>query len=430
MLKNILCRVQNSSILKNLLVLGTGSALAQVIGVLASPVLSRLYTPEQFGVLGSILAVTGVISVIGSLKYEMALVLEKDDAKAQALQKLCLIILIVVTFISGIGILAVPYCLTLEGKGGLTSYLPWAIPIIFLTGLFNIFNFRLNREKKYKTLSSALVARRLSNVVLQIVLGFCGAQVLGLVLGNLFGAIVAVLVIVITQKGIAFDCFEEGASLKNSAREHYRFPLYSAPQNLLNALSQNLPIYLLGYFYGMEVVGSYWFAMRIIQLPASLIGQAVRQVFYKEAADLSDNLVELRKVFIKTTLLLAVVIVIPVIVIFLWGPHLFPFVFGDKWLLAGQFSRWMFLWVGLLFINPPAVMLFNILHFQKYSLIIDIFLIIARACSLLLGGYYLWTAENTVALYSLVGVFFNIFVILFIHYKLNKLNKLNKLGIN
>jgi len=389
--------------------------VAQLIGVLAAPLLSRLYTPEEFGVIGSVMAVVGVLSVVSSLKYEMALVVEKDNAKAQALQVLCWRILLVTTALAGLGILSAPLWLSkVSDDVSLLQYLPWAIPIIFLTGLFNIYNFRLNRERKYKDLSLALLTRRVSLVVSQVIFGFCGAQALGLALGNLVGCFLAVVVLLVSNRALLSFKGTKDVDLREVAREHYRFPIYSAPQNLLNSLSQNLPIYLLGYFYGMEVVGAYWFAMRLLQMPAVLVGQAVRQVFYKEAADLVDNLPKLRRLYVKTTLALAGIVVLPVLVIFLWGTELFTFCFGADWELAGEFSRWMFLWVGLLFVNPPSVMLFSVLSLQKYSMIFDVILLLCRLSALVVGGILL-NAISTVMLYSIVGVVFNIIVILFMY---------------
>lgn len=421
MFSRLLAGFKKPGILKNLMVLVSGSASAQLIGVLAAPLLSRLYTPEEFGVLGYILAVAGVISVVASLKYELALVLEKDDNKAQALQKLCLIILVLVTAVSGVGLASAPFWIeSVNGDTGLARVLPWAIPMIFLTGLFNILNSRLNRERKYKTISTALVAQRLSAVGVQIVLGFCGAAALGLILGNVIGAASAAGVILMSQKAILLRRGDTGQNdLRVIARDHYRFAAYSAPQNLLNALSQNLPVYLLGFFYGMETVGAYWFAMRLLQLPATLVGQAVRQLYYKEAADLADNLQELRALFIKTTLLLAGLIAVPVAVIFLWGPYLFELAFGKQWQLAGEFSRWMILWVGVLFVNSPAVSLFNVFHKQRHFAIYDFLLLTCRLAALLVGGLS-WGSVSTIAAYSAVGVVFNVYVVAFWWFRLGQ----------
>jgi len=393
------------------MVLVSGSAMAQLIGVLAAPLLSRLYSPEEFGVIGSIMAVVGVISVVSSLKYEMALVIEKDDAKVHSLQVLCWRILLATTALTAVAILSAPWWLhRLSNDETLLRFLPWAIPIVFLTGLYNIYNFRLNRERRYKSLSMSLVSRRLCLVATQVVLGFCGAQALGLVLGNLAGCLVAVIVLFASNRAVLSTRHDGAGDLKGVARKHYRFPAYSAPQNLLNSLSQNLPVYILGYFYGMEVVGAYWFTTSILRLPAALVGQAVRQVFYKEASELIDKPELLWKLYKKTTLILALVIALPVLVVYCWGKWLFVLFFGGDWSLAGEFARWMIFWVATGFVNPPATGLFNVLSKQKHLAYIDLLQLLLRGLILVYGGFN-WSAINTIIGFSVVGIVCNIYLI-------------------
>ena len=127
--------------------------------------MSRLYTPDQFGILGSILAVTGIVSLVGSLKYEMAIVLENNDKDVEALQLLSHIVLVGVTIISGIGILTSSLWLsTLDGKPDVVRLLPWAIVIIFFSGLYNSLYSRYNREKEYKEMAKVQILKRVSHV--------------------------------------------------------------------------------------------------------------------------------------------------------------------------------------------------------------------------------------------------------------------------
>lgn len=404
--------------MKNLTILVSGSAIAQLIGIAASPLLSRLYSPESFGVVGLVISIVGVLSVVGSLKYEMALVVERDDHRARVIQRLCWSLLLFTTALVALVSISAPFWWHYLGISQmLKTYLPWVLPIFFFTGLFNIYDFRLNREREYRSLSLAGVARRLSLVVTQIVLGFCGAQAAGLLVGNLVGCLIAVLVLFLTNRNLLSFERCERTETRSIAKEHYRFPAYSAPQNLINSLSQNLPVYLLGYFYGMETVGAYWFAMRLLQLPAALVGQSIRQVFYKEAVDLVANLVGLRRLYTKLTLLLALFIVLPIVSMFIWGVDLFVFCFGEEWMQAGEFSSWMFLWIGIGFINPPSVVLFNVFNKQKLFAGYDIVLLITRVTALIVGGVK-YSVIQTVAMYSLVGAVFNILLILYWFYYL------------
>jgi len=411
-IKNQYGRLMKERILRHMAVLVSGTAIAQLIGVLAAPVLSRLYVPADFGVLGSLLAVTGVITVIGSLKYEMAIVLEKDDRRADALQTFCLLILFAVTVFSAFGFYLAPLWIKgLSDNSELVKLLPLGSLIILFTGLYNIFRFRLNRERKYKAIALAAVIQRLVTVSTQIVLGFVGSASLGLVAGNVVGTILCVGVLAPFVWRETRTVMVSGGNLKSVARGHYRFAAYSAPQNLMNSLSQNMPVYLLGYFFDIKVVGSYFFAMRLLQLPSTLIGQSVRQVFYKEASALINEPSQLFRLFCKTIAGLSAIAIPMILVVFIAGPYLFTAVFGAEWTQAGEFSRWMILGIGIGFINPPATSVLNILDMQKNLAIYDLMLLFFRASILVIGGS-LWGVIDTVAAYSFVGVVFNSFMIL------------------
>ncbi|GAA5495209.1 hypothetical protein Rhal01_01384 [Rubritalea halochordaticola] len=413
-------RVKNSPILKNLTILVSGAALAQLVGILAAPLLSRLYSPEDFGVVGLILAVVGVLSVISSLKYEMALVLEKNDENAAAIQKLCWRLLLSTTTLFGIVILTTPLWL---GKWihdeGLSIYLPWSIPLIFLTGYFNILSFKKNRDGRYKTLSLAGVGRRSGLVLTQIIFGFCGAQVLGLVLGNLIGCMLAVAILLLTDRKQSPVQLKNTTSIPEQARKYRRFAIYSAPQNLLNALSQNIAVYILGYFFGVEVVGAYWLAMRLLQLPSNLIVQSVRQVLYKRFSETRDEIEEVRRLYKKSVLTMSMLMIPVVLLMFLYGPELFGFVLGEEWTLAGEYSSWMVLWIAAGFVNPAAVCLFTVYSKQRHFAVYDFILLLFRATSLFIGGIYFSSLE-AIALYSLVGFVFNLYIVVYWFYALSK----------
>lgn len=413
-------KVDDSPLIKNIGILVSGTFLAQFVYLLASPLLSRLYTKEDFGALGSLLAIAGLISVVASLKYEMALVVEDDDAKAQHLQFLCFVLLVLVSSLVLLASFWVPGNIPLvDDNPLLNDLLPICGLIVFLSGFYNILKFRITREKAYWTLTRADVFQKISTALLQVFLGVLGLSVWGLAWGYAFGFLVAIVIMVSKEKAVCQIIKSRYSECLDVAREHYRFAAYAAPQNFLNFFSQNLPVFLLGFYYGLGVVGSYWFAMRILQLPLTLVSGAVRQVFYKEAVDLKNTPELLLSKFKKITATLAVLIIIPALTIITFGSDLFILIFGESWEQAGQFSSLMMLWLTVGFINPPAVTIFNALNLQHISLFLDVVLFCLRGISLLLGGLYL-DASETIALYSLAGFVMNVIVIVVAYSQISK----------
>ena len=406
-MEKIILKFLGEGLLKNFTILLGGSAIAQLIGIAASPILSRLYSPEDFGVVGSVMAVVAVLSVLSSLKYETAVVLEKNEERADAVQALCFWILIVTTILFSAAILSMPWWKNWDYvDNSVAKWVKWGIPIIALTGLYNILRYRLNRLREYTVLTRSLVSRRLSLVVTQVALGYCGAQALGLVLGNLVGCIVAVSVICLSCSKSLKWSRSSAQELKDVAKQHYRFPLYSAPQDLLSSLAQQAPIYLLGYFYGVDVVGWYWFCGRLLAMPAQLFGTAVQEIFYRESSEHNDDVKRVRQLYLKFLAGLSAVIILPALVVFFIGPDLFVFAFGEEWRIAGEYSRWIMLWQAVEFLSPPAVSLFSVYSRQKTLMVIEVIFSLLRVSALIIGGCFA-SDVNTVMMYSIVGASLN-----------------------
>lgn len=217
-------------------------------------------------------------------------------------------------------------------------------------------------------------------------------------------------------------------TIKELIKKYFRFPVYTAPQNLLNAISQQMPVILLGYFFNFKVAGFYWFAVRIIQLPSKIVSDAIRKVFFRDVAEIRDDIFKVQRVFYRYTLCLFFVIV-PVVIFFsFFSKDIFVIVFGKQWYIAGQYAGWMILWVATGFINPPAVMLYQLLNKQKLFLIYEILLLISRFLALWIPYIIKDDSFFTIKIYSIVGVVFNSSLIcywfFYFHYKKLENNKL------
>ena len=397
----------------------SGSAVAQVIGVLASPFLSRIYSPEDFGVLGAVMSIVGVTSVATTLQYEKALVLEGDNSNANALQKLCWTLLWITTAVMAVAMLLLPISIFgTESEDARPARALWVVLIFFLTGVFNLYSLRCNREKFYKTVAVASVSRRLSLVLIQLVFGLLFGHALGLLLGNVVGLIVAILVLQFSVKKSGKSEIIN-ASVRGVAEKYVQFPIYSLPQRLINSVSSQSPVFIFGIYFGVEVVGAFWFAFRLIQLPAAVMMQAVNSVFLRDAVDLSDKLPKLKKIYLRLTGTLVLLILMPTLAVIFWGREMFIFVFGDQWGLAGDFSQGSMIWVAFTFINVPAMVLFTVFGKLKFNLCFDILLVTFRLVVLV---YFSGKGEplDAIIAFSIVSVMFDTFAILYWWFALSK----------
>jgi O-antigen/teichoic acid export membrane protein len=425
MFYSYIAKIKKSLLVRHIAVLTSGSIFAQLIGVLASPILARIYTPQDFGLFGTLLAVTGVVSTVSSLKYEIPLVFENDDSVAKNIQALCLFLLILFTITSALAFYFVPQLFpNLIEQAGLINILPFGSIIILTTGLFNIISSRLNRERHYALLAKANIVQKLATVSTQVFLGYSGAAVLGLIFGNVIGLALAILLISIVGKfNLALTSVNKN-NIIAAAKLHFRFPLYTTPQNILSSFSLSLPIYVLGYFYGMETVGFYWFSMRILHLPGRFVGQSIHQVFTREASGLINDRTTLNKRFNQMTLLLFLIIIFPTIIIVIWGPYLFAYVFGDNWIVAGELSQWLCLVFAVVICNPPTMAICQILKKNDLHLKFEIIQTFGRFFSLVIPSIFFMSIYVTVASFSLFGAVSNILFIFYV-----KKNILSKVGL-
>ena len=178
-------------------------------------------------------------------------------------------------------------------------------------------------------------------------------------------------------------------SLKKLAMQYYDFPLYRAPQVFLNAISQSLPVLMLASFFGPESAGFYAICKTVLGVPSLLIGQAVGDVFYPRITEASHQGEDLSQLILKATIALAAVGLLPFAIVVAFGPQLFSFVFGGEWLRAGEYARWLALWMFFGFLNRPSVAAIATLSIQGFFLVFELVSIGVRIVALAIGFLFL-----------------------------------------
>jgi len=410
----------------NVLTLMTGTAIAQMITVAISPVLTRLFTPEAFGALGVYLSLVAIVGAVVTSRYDQAMMLPKDTEVAAVLFWDSILS---VGVISGFSLL----CCVLFFEQILSilkvrelSVAIFLLPVsIFFFGIYATLNSWSTRQKKFSRSSISQVVRSLAISGVQMFSGILQTGPVGLIGGVLAGDCFAALTLgwqvkrddwPILKRSLCWD------KMKCVAKQYRDFPLFSSTQNLLNAISQNIPLLLLAKFFGPAVTGFYVLGVRGIQIPMNLFLTSLRQVFFQRASELYNQGGDTYALFKRTTLSLLALVAIPALAIILFGPGIFAFVLGQKWAVAGEYARWLILWLMLMFANVPAVLFAQIYRKQKSVLIQDICLLTLRVLAIVIGGLRS-SPLLAVVLYSLVGVFFNLFIIFWVGNFLRKGNR-------
>lgn len=393
----------------------SGTALAQIIGYALSPIISRLYSPADFGIYGSFTAILGVIAAGITLDYSLALMLPKKKDEAFYL----FILSCMATIVVGVIIFAV--CLFLPATVQSTIKAPnsWILGLLVIgvlaNGLNQTFQAWCVRAKAFKHTSASQVVRSLSSNGTQVGFGYMKGGASGLIFATILGEVLA-------SFNLARVVFRDLRTIPKNiqwnrmwklAKDYGDFPIYSASMNVINAISLGLPIFLLTHFFGIAIAGAYAFTMRILSAPIGLVQRALRQVLYQKACETQNEGGRLFPVYLKFTGGLLILSLFPALILVIWSPQLFSWIFGSPWHTAGVFARSLVLWMMLMLCNVPANLLSRVVRMQRQMFFFDLIVLALRTLALVAGGLYL-SASNAIMLFSLVGVVMNILYILII----------------
>lgn len=389
---------------KNVLYLVSGTAIGQLISILAYPLITRLYDPEAFGLYVIFNSLIGFFSVVGALKYEYAIPIAENTSKALNLLVVSLfilvglnLILLIVLHFFGDTILG---WFDATELGGHKYFI--VLGVLF-TSLYSILNQWVFRTKSFKKLSVTRVYRGLSLNISQIVFGYLNLQSLGLILGKLIGEFSgnSLLTKELFSKGR--KSISEGvkySEMKKLMRRYRKFPIFSVPTQVLNKLGLELPVFFIASMFGSDVVGLYGLAHTIVSLPMFLIGSAVGDVYYADAASLGKtNPEELKRKSAKILKRMILIGLIPLVILVLFGPVLFQWVFGEEWVESGSYARILAVLVFFRFVFSPLVRIFDVLEKQHIALWLDIMRVILVVSTFLLVDFLNLSSYTAITIY-------------------------------
>lgn len=380
-------RIHNSRFVRNVAFLVSGTAAGQLVIVLASPVLTRLYTPKEFGLLAVFYAVLGIVAVIASFRYELAIPLPRRDRNAAHVLFLAIVINALMVLISILLVVgAKEYIAKWTRTPQVCSYL-WLLPVgVAFFGVNKVFSYWATRKKEFKTLARTRLCQSIGTVGVQVGTGLAHLGVVGLILGQIVGQAVGLLSLVAMVRRNHARIFEK-ICLKRiyaAARRYCRFPQFDSPAALLNVTSEQLPAFLLATLFSPAVAGYYLLAYRVLSIPVAFIGQAVAQVLYAEAslAGRDGRLGTLVGKIIKT---LTVVAILPALVVCFFAPSLFSIIFGETWRTAGVYAVWMMMGISAQFVYSPISLIFLATKGQYLNLIFHAILLTLRIIAIVFG---------------------------------------------
>ncbi len=399
-------RYKSNDFIRAVSVLVGGTALAQVIMLLLLPLLTRLYTPEDFSVLSIYLALLSVISVAATLRFELAIPIPEDDAEAINILFLGVFSSLFIAMIVGLVMSFFSAELSLIfGKPSLQYYL-WVLPIgIFFAGCYSALQFWASRMKRFADIAKTKIQQAAAAATVQLLFGVFASSPLGLILGqtinNGAGAVG------LAQKSKSVDrALLKSVNLRKMFelfKKYDRFPKYSMLEGLANNAAIQVPVIIIASLAAGPEAGYLLLAMQLMQAPVSLVGSAVSQVYLSKAPEMqrAGNLSD----FTSDTLIgLIKVGVIPLVIAGVAAPYAFPFIFGEQWHRAGEIILYMVPWIAMQLLASPISMALHITNNQPAAMLLQLSGLLLRVGAVAVCA--LWFKNILTEVYAVSGFLF------------------------
>jgi len=403
----------------------TGTTIAQAIPIAISPILTRIYTPEDFGVLALFVAITSIFGSIANGRYELAIMLPKKDENAINIFALGLIITFSMSFILLVLVVLFNEQITELLKNDEISVWLYFVPIsVFFTGLYNILNYFNNRKKYYKDIANATIIKSIATAVIQLSIGLIKGGVSGLISGQLVSQIFANMRLfknIIKDKVLVSNISKVKMILL--AKRYKDFPKFSMPGILVNVSMTNITNILISSLYDITTLGYYSVVQRVINLPSSLIGGAIGNVYFQESSLEKQQTGIAIKSFMGVLKKLTIVGILPYFILFFVVEDIFPFIFGDNWKIAGEYAKIVIPLSLIRFIVSPISIAMTVFEKQKIGMYWQVSMFIISMSILFIAQYY--KLEFGLFLYyTVIYLSLAYLVGLYICYHLSKGNKI------
>ena len=350
-----------------------GTGVSQIIFILSSPLLSRIYSPESFGVFATFFAIISILSAFTSGRYELATVLPRKNYNSNNLVLLTIFVSLFSTFLLSLLIFIFNDSLEDIFNFDISTWI-FLIPLgILAVNIFNIFTYHNTRLKKYEDLSTSKIIKSASLVLIQVSIGIFDKSVFGLLVGHIFSHFIGSIKLFFNS--LKNNLLEDMSlkKIKDLSYKYSNFPKYDAPSSILDIASIQLPFLLMIKIGGEIVSGNFFLASRVISIPSALIGQSMGQVYFQELNE-AKNMKGFSSNLLKNTIKKLIIIAAPFTVfIYFLSPFLFPVIFGDKWILGGEIAQYLAILSLIQLITVPLSSTLSLNRFIRRGAFLKVF---------------------------------------------------------
>lgn len=403
---------------RNIFTLITGSVVAQLIVVLILPILTRLWSPDEFGFFASFIAAVSILEVLYMGRFDLALMLPKKNEDALHLLYIGFFLSLIFALFSYLLLIIETIC----------RFFPyqiiqnWFFLIPLSAVIFSVYSLMLgwnNRLKKYRIMSSNRVLQSIFISSSQVFMGFLYKISLGLIYSDIIGRVISLIFIFknsnFLEQKIKFN-FKKKITL---FKRYKKFLLILAPSSLINVLANQLPFLILPLIFSLKITGMYFLVFKLLMSPISLIGTPILEIFKNKIQDASNKNEKIKTIFIETLKKIFLVGFGPALIFIIIAPKLFLFLFGQEWVDAGHYAQILTPLAFIKFISSPLS--YILIFMEKHSLIfkLQMLFLILNSISLYLSSFYL-SIELVLWSLTLSGIMFYTLLIIFSYLALDE----------
>ncbi|MGG0716269.1 oligosaccharide flippase family protein [Robertmurraya massiliosenegalensis] len=374
--KSQLNRLITNSGFKNIAILSSGVLLAQLFNIISQPIITRLYTPEDFGILSLITSMVTIFTPLVTLQYQMGIISAKTDKEANVVCALTFYVLSITVLIISICLIIfnIIYPTTFEETG---IWIIMVAPLLLFSGLVKIVESYNNRFEQYKLMSKIALQRSITSNILKIILGLFRFNFIGLIVSQFVATIFGIRRQAQTINANRNDVFSATFSeMKSIALKYKVQPLYSMPGLFVTMGSFSILPILINSLYSVEETGYFALSMSILAIPLSLISNNVGKVFFRKATLEKEQKGNFYSTFVSTSLLLLIISAIGFTILWFIAEPIFSLIFGQEWSRSGLFVKVMVPLFAIRFVVTGLMNGFIISGKQLLKLLIQLLFII------------------------------------------------------
>ena len=343
--------------------------------VAAAPLLSRIYTPSEFGILGVYAATLYFVASIAALRFDVAIPIAKTNQDAEGLRSLAFIVVTLTAAASGLLVAALYSTIPVQ----FARLLIWGLPLgVLALGTYNVaMNWRL-RTKEHATIARTRVLQAISGAAVQLGFGYYGFGAAGLVGGQIIGVSAGMTKLKsFSIRGLIHHARKH--NLITLAKQYRNFAKFDAPAAMLAIANTHAPTIVIAIVASPAAAGFYALVQRVLVTPIGMVSNALQSSLFSHVKNLKETDTQR---YVEALLALLAILCPMLCLAALLANHLFDLVFGPQWKAAGPVAAWVMLFLGQKFVFDSGFAIYSSTARQAEGLIVQSMVLASRLLSL------------------------------------------------